>query len=304
MQKRILAVAVLLLALGGVVLSQDEQAPARLSVNVVSVPLIVTVTDNKGALITGLKKEDFKIFEDERLQKTDTFVHEADLPLSIALLVDISSSTFSQLGFERAAAKDFFAKVVKARKDRAAIIGFDNKPRLMADFTDDLEKLNEGLKKLDAGGGTGMYDAIFQTAETRLSREAGERRKVVIVISDGYDTASAYSLQEATQMIQKHDVLLYGISVNEIADTKGNEKKEGDRALQHLADETGGKVYHPRKLEDLGAEFQKIEQELRSQYVLSYTPQNALNGTSRKIRVELSNKKLVAHTRKTYIASR
>jgi Ca-activated chloride channel family protein len=304
MRNRILILLVALLAATGIAVSQNEQTPGRLSVNVVSVPLIITVTDSKGTLITGLKKEDFKILEDERVQKTDTFVHESDLPISVALLVDISSSTYSQLAFERAAAKDFFSKVVKPRKDRAAVIGFDNKPRLMTDFTDDLDKLNDGLKKLDAGGGTGFYDAVFQTTDTRLSKESGERRKVIIVISDGYDTASAYSLQEATSMAQKHDVLVYAISVNEIADTKGDEKKDGNKALQALADETGGKVYHPRKLEDLGAQFAKIEQELRSQYVLSYTPANPFNGTSRKIRIEMGNKKLVAHTRKTYIATK
>ncbi len=131
----------------------------------------------KGNSLPVCKKEDFRIFENQKAQKIDAFYQELDRPLSIALLVDTSSSAFSQLEFERSAAMDFFTKVVKPRKDRAAVIGFSVTPRLMTDFTDDLAKLSSGLKKLDADGGTGVYDAIRETVDKKLASEAGDRAK-------------------------------------------------------------------------------------------------------------------------------
>jgi len=301
MRPRILALAGLVLVFTGIFYSQT---PARLEVNVVQVPLLVTVSDGKGQLITNLKKENFRIFEDRRAQKIDSFSRELDRPLSIALLVDTSSSAYSHLDFERAAATDFFSKIVKPRKDRATVIGFNANPQMMADFTDDLDKLAAGLKKLEAGGGTGVYDAIYESAQKKLAPEAGDRRKLIILISDGYDTASAYSLAEATEMAQKHNVVIYAISINKITDAKGEEKSEGNKAIKHLVTETGGKAYYPTKLTELGLEFQKIEEELRAQYLLSYTPTGPLNGTYRKVRVELTDKKYTAHTRAGYYATK
>ena len=292
------------LVFAGLVLAAVGVLSAQIQVNVVQVPLLVTVTDSKGQLTTVLKKEDFRIFEDQKPQKIDAFSRELDLPLSIALLVDTSASVNTQLEFERTAAKDFFSKIVKPRKDRVTIIGFNADPRLMTDFTDDLEKLSAGLSKLEADGGTGVYDAIYKTSEKKLASETGARRKVIILISDGYDTASAYSLAEATEMAQKHDVVIYAISVNRITDSKGEEKSEGDKAIRHLVTETGGKAYYPTRLTDLGQEFQKIEEELRSQYLLSYTPTGPFNGAYRKVRVELTDRKYTAHTRAGYYATK
>jgi Ca-activated chloride channel homolog len=277
---------------------------AQIQVNVVQVPLLVTVSDSKGQLITGLTKENFRVFENQKAQKVDAFSRELDRPLSIALLVDTSSSVYSQLDFERAAASDFFSKIVKPRKDRATVVGFSNDPQIMADFTDDLDKLASGLKKLEAGGGTGVYDAVYKTAKQKLAGEAGDRRKVIILISDGYDTASAYSLEEATEMAQRHDIVIYAISVNKITNASGSEKSDGNKTIKHLVTETGGKAYYPAKLTELGIEFQKIEEELRSQYLMSYTPAGPFNGAFRKIRIELTDKKLKAHTRTGYYATK
>lgn len=297
MRARILAFAILAVACVGIL-------SAQIQINVVQVPLLVTVSDSKGQLITGLTRESFRVFENQKAQKIDSFSRELDRPLSIALLVDTSSSVYSQLDFERAAARDFFSKIVKARKDRAAVIGFSNDPQLMTDFTDDQEKLGSGLKKLDPGGGSGVYDAVYKTAKQKLAGEAGDRRKLIILISDGYDTASAYSLEEATEMAQKHDVVIYAISVNKITTAPGNEKSDGNKALKHLVTETGGKDYHPEKLTELGAEFQKIEEELRSQYLLSFTPAGPFDGAFRKVRVELTDKKYKAHTRAGFYATK
>jgi VWFA-related protein len=301
---RIVFFLILTAATAAVVLPLPQQEPARLEVNVVQVPLLTTVTDSKGKFITDLKKESFRIFEDGRSQRIDAFARETNRPLTIALLVDTSSSTYSHLNFEREAAKDFLDRVVKPGKDRATIIGFDNEPYMTADFTDDPEKLSAGLKKLTVGGGTAAYDAVYNTVQKKLALQGSDRRRMIILISDGYDTSSDRSLKEALEMAQKHDVVIYAISINEIANTKGEEKKEGDKAIRRFVDETGGRAYFPKKLTDLAAEFQKIEEELRSQYLLSYTPANPFNGTYRKIRVELTDKKYKAHTRAGYLASR
>ncbi len=127
---------------------------------------------------------------------------------------------------------------------------------------------------------------------------------MVILISDGYDTASAYSLEEATEMAQKHDVVIYAISINKIPGSNNEGKSEGNKAIKHLVEETGGKAYYPTRLTELGLEFQKIEEELRSQYLLSYTPTGPFNGVYRKVRVELTDRKLTAHTRAGYYATK
>jgi VWFA-related protein len=290
----------LVVALGaGIVYSQG-----RIEINVVQVPMVVTVTDGKGQLITSLNKTDFKVFDGNRLQKIDSFVREADLPLSVALLIDSSASTSQLLEFERAAAMDFFTNTLKKGKDRAMVIGFATDPHVLVDFTDDLQQLEGGLKKLSAGGGTAVYDSVFFAAQQKLAKEQGERRKLIILISDGYDTASGHTLKEAMDRVQRHDALIYAISVNRATDTKTEEREEGDKAIRQMVDETGGRAYFPTKLTDMSAEFRKIENELRSQYSLSFTPNNPFDGTYRKLRVELVDKKYKARSRTGYVASK
>jgi VWFA-related protein len=284
--------------------SSPGQNPTRLEVNVVQVPLLVTVTDNKGQLVTTLNRESFRLYEGSRLQKIDAFSRETNVPLSIALLVDQSSSTIDQLEFERAAAMDFFNNTVKRGKDRAMIIGFASNAEELVDFTDSPEKFADGLRKLSAGGGTAVYDTLFVAAREKLAREDGERRKVIILISDGDDTASRYSLTQALTTVQKNDAIIYAISVNRTTDTKNADRERGDKAIRQMVDETGGRAYFPTKLSDLTAEFKKIEDELRSQYSLSYTPANPFDGTYRKLRVDMADKKHKARTRAGYIAAK
>jgi Ca-activated chloride channel homolog len=284
----------------GILLSRQ----GRIEINVVQVPMVVTVTDGKGQLITNLNKTDFKVFDGNRLQKIDSFVREADLPLSVALLIDQSSSTSQLLEFERDAAMDFFSKTLKKGKDRAMVIGFSTDPHVLVDFTDDLERLEAGLKKLSAGGGTAIYDSVYYAAQQKLAKEQGERRKLIIVISDGFDTASGRTLKEAMDRVQRHDALIYAISVNRATDTKTEEREAGDKAIRQMVDETGGRAYFPTRLSDMSAEFAKIENELRSQYSLSFTPVNPFDGTYRKLRVELNDRKYKARSRTGYIASK
>ena len=288
----------------------DRSPVGQIDVNVLTVPLMVSVTDNKGKHITNLVKEDFKVFEDDKLQTIGTFTQETDLPLSIALLVDSSGSVIEHIKFEQAAAIDFFFNTMKRKKDRAIVIGFDSVPRILSDsthdgFTDEPEKLADAVRKIRAGGGTAVYDAVYGAVQQKLSREDGERRKLLILISDGDDTSSKKSLTEALEMAQRHDTTIYAISTNKTSDTKSREKVRGDDVIQKLVDETGGKAYFPLKLDDLASDFQRIGDELRSQYVISYAPiKQDLDGTYRKVRIEITNKRYTVRTRQGYFATR
>ncbi|HZI51578.1 MAG TPA: VWA domain-containing protein [Terriglobia bacterium] len=293
--------------------SQDSEGRAprgQIDVNVLNVPLMVSVTDNKGKHITNLVRDDFRIFEDDKSQTIRTFARETDLPLSIALLVDSSGSVIEHIKFEQAAAIDFFFNTMKRKKDRAIVIGFDSVPRILSDsthdgFTDEPEKLADAVRKIRAGGGTAVYDAVYGAVQQKLSREDGERRKLLILISDGDDTSSKKSLTEALEMAQRHDTTIYAISTNKTSDTKSREKVRGDDVIQKLVDETGGKAYFPLKLDDLASDFQRIGDELRSQYVISYAPiKQDLDGTYRKVRIEITNKRYTVRTRQGYFATR
>jgi len=290
--------------------AQNGQVPGRIGVDVVDVPLMVSVVDSKGKLITNLKREDFKIFEDDKPQPISAFNRDTDLPLSIALLVDSSGSIIDKVKFEQAAAADFFFNTVKRRKDRAMVVAFDSTASVLSDstpdgFTDEPEQLAEAVKKIRAGGGTAVYDAVYLAVQKKLALEQAGRRRLIILISDGDDTASRYSRAEALEMAQRHDTTIYAISTNKTSDTKGRAQVEGDRVIQQMVDETGGKAYFPLKLDDLASDFQKIGDELRSQYVISYTPTNkSLDGTYRTVRVEMNDGKYKARTRKGYFASK
>jgi VWFA-related protein len=288
----------------------QDQARGQIDVNVLQVPLMVSVTDNKGKLITALTKEDFKIYEDDKLQTIRSFSRDADLPLSIALLVDQSGSIIEHVKFEQAAATDFFFNTIKRKKDRATVIGFDSTVNLLSNdtedgFTDEPERLADAVRRIKAGGGTAVFDAVYVSAQKMLAREKGDRRKLIILISDGEDTASRLSMTEAVEMAQRHDTAIYTISTNRTSDTKSSAKVKGDDVLQKMVDETGGKAYFPLKLDDLAGDFQKIGEELRSQYVISYAPTNQnLDGTYRKIRVEMADKKYKVRTRPGYWATK
>lgn len=306
MRIRLIVFTAMVMGLVGVLYPQDRGG--QIDVNVVNVPLSVSVTDNRGKTITTLKKEDFKVYEDDKLQAIRAFTTETDLPLSIVLVMDASGSVVDKLKFEQAAATDFFFSTIKRRKDRAAVVAFDSVPTVMSNdtvdgFVDEPERLAEAVKKIRAAGGSSVYDAIYRSVEKLLALEKGERRKMIVLISDGDDNSSRFSLTESLDMAQRHDVTIFAISTNKTSETKTADKNRGDDVIKKLVEETGGKAYFPLKLDDLASDFQKIGDELRSQYVLSYTPTNpVLDGTYRKVRVEMTDKKYKARTRQGYFA--
>jgi Ca-activated chloride channel family protein len=316
--KRVAVALVLVLALSGFAVGQKGQQPKatapvpappasatrpgdeqtiQVEVNLVNIP--VSVADKKGKYVTNLKKEDFKVYEDEKLQTITNFANENNLPLTIALLVDTSGSIRDKLRFEQEAAIEFFYSTLQRGKDKAMVISFDSGVELNQDFTDDPEKLADAVRKIRAGGGTSLYDAVFLAVNQKLAGTAG--RRVIILITDGDDNSSRVSLTETLEAAQKSDVSIYSISTNSSAYFGSKDQERGDKTLKKFSEETGGKPFFPLKIEDLASSFLNIHDELRSQYQLGYRPTNARpDGTFRRIRVDLADKRYKARARSGY----
>jgi VWFA-related protein len=274
----------------------DDQT---LSVNVDLVNILFTVADRKGKFVTNLKKEDFKVFEDERGQTISNFSSESDLPLTIALLVDTSGSIRDKLKFEEDAAIEFFYSTLQRGKDKALLISFDSGVDLLQDFTDDPEKLANEIRKIRAGGGTSLYDAIYLAVNKKLAGQSG--RRVVILITDGDDNSSRVSLTETLEAAQKNDITIYSISTNSSAFFGSKEQERGDKTLKKFSEETGGKAFFPLKIQDLASSFLDIHDELRSQYQIGYRTTNPkLDGTFRKIRLDVTDRRYKARARSGY----
>jgi VWFA-related protein len=274
----------------------DDQT---ISVEVNLVNILFTVADRKGKFVTNLRRDDFRVFEDDKAQTITNFSSESNLPLTIALLVDTSGSIRDKLKFEEEAAIEFFYTTLQRGKDKALVISFDSGVDLLQDFTDDAEKLADKIRKIRAGGGTAMYDAVYLAINQKLAGQEG--RRVVILISDGDDNSSRVSLTETLESAQRNDVTVYGISTNSTAFFGSKEQERGDKTLKRLAEETGGKAFFPLKIQDLASSFLDIHDELRSQYQIGYRPTNArMDGTFRRIRVDVSDKRFRARAKTGY----
>lgn len=271
----------------------------RVRVDVVNVPLIVT--DKKNRMVLDLTKNDFRVLEDGKPQTIRYFSRETDLPLRIGLLIDTSNSIRDRLRFEQEAAIDFLDLALRPGRDLAFVVAFDVEPQLVADYTDNIEKLSDGIRGLQAGGVTSMYDAIyFSCKEKMLFFPPPEPylRRVMIVVSDGEDNQSEHTREEALAMAQRAEVTIYAISTN-----RTGMPSRGDRVLRRLAEETGGRAFFPFESSDLAANFQEIAHELRSQYSLAYVSTNpARDGTFRNITIEPLGKGLHIRAKPGYFA--
>ena len=279
--------------------------------NVNLVDLFFTARDKQG-FITNLAKSDCALMEDKTPQTIKNFTQEKKLPLTIGILLDTSGSQQNVLPIEQQSAATFLRDVLTT-KDEAFLISFDINVDLLADFTNRASEIRHALDKatINTGAGTGsvtgngtprgtlLYDAVFLAAHDKLSTEAG--RKVLIVLTDGEDQGSQETLKSATEAAQKANAIIYVILIADRGFYGGF--YSGDREMERLATDTGGRVINVgnngRKLEDA---FAQIQDELRTQYLLSYTPTNSkADGTYRKI--ELScGKDLKVQTRKGYYA--
>jgi len=269
-------------------------------VQVARVPLLFTVTDKKNRFITDLEREDFRVYDNGDEQTVREFVRESDLPLRIGIVMDTSNSIRGRFRFEQEAAIEFIRGVLAEEKDRAFLVGYDTRAELIVDFTNEVEKLADGVRSLRAGGGTALYDAIYYACRDKLPEDwpPEQFRRALIVIGDGEDNQSSVTREMALEMAHKAEAVVYTISTN-----RTGMQQDGDKTLRRFAEETGGVAFHPFQARDLERSFANIANELRHQYFILYSPTNFdADGSFHKVRVRIGVKNAEVRVRSGYYA--
>jgi Ca-activated chloride channel homolog len=269
---------------------QDDK-PTQLGVFEVRLPITVKLKDQ---FLGGLVQADFEVYEDGKKQEIKLFISPSQLPLNIGLLLDTSNSVKLKFPFEKEAAEDFSATVTTyRRKDQVLIASFDSDVELHLDFTDSLEAISKAIRKLKAGGYTKMYDAVYRVIEEKMATTSDkEARRILVILSDGEDTASEHTLKDAIEIAQRYDVTIFGISTKNFTGTgAGTVESNDDKDLRRLCEETGGQVFLPSQKIELHRAFTRVAQDLRQEYVIYYEPTNKeKTGKKREIKVKLVNK--------------
>jgi len=267
------------------------------------VNVLFIATDRHGKFVRDLNQTDFSIFDDHKpVESILNFRRETDLPIELGLLMDVSGSVESRFGFEKEAATGFLQHIIRPGYDRAFVVGFNKETHLTQDFTDQVPLLAAGVKRLSNGGGTALYDAIYKACKEKLlSDQSGHPiRKAIIILSDGEDNQSEYTRAQAIEMAQRAEVLIYAISTDD-----SGLILRGDKVLEDLASATGGRAFFPYKMKDITHSFAAIEDELRSQYAVSYKPSDFdADGRYRSIEITSLKKDLQVRARRGYYAPR
>jgi VWFA-related protein len=322
------------------ILLHAQDAPTTFSTDVRVVNLFATVHDDHGQVVRNLTKNDFTLEEDGRPQTIRYFSQESDLPLTVGLLIDTSLSQRRVLGEERSASYRFLSQVLRPEKDRAFVVHFDREVELLQDLTSSRQKLDDALSELETptpgqgygggrhggpgmghpgmghrgGGGTLLYDSVLLASEEVIQKLPG--RKAIILLTDGVDNGSKVSLAHAIESAQRADALVYSIlfSDREMPGGRGrnyhggyaggNSGVDGKKVLQRLSRETGGSFFEVSDKHPISAIYTQLEQELRSQYSVGYTPDSQAGPGYRKIHLAAKQPGLVVETRDGYYASR
>jgi Ca-activated chloride channel homolog len=281
--------------------SQDDESVSTIRRTVNEVNVVFTVTDKHGHYVKDLKKDDFRIIDDAKpAAEIRSFRAETDLPLEVGLLIDASNSVRDRFKFEQEAAVEFLNQTIRRKYDQAFVVGFDVTPEVTQDFTDNTEALSLGVRQLRPGGGTALYDALYFACRDKLLKvpHSGPVRKAVILLSDGDDNQSHVTREEAIEMAQRAEVIVYTISTN-----LSGSGSHGDKVLQRIADATGGRSYVPFQLTEVANAFAAIQEELRSQYAISYKPAEFRpDGRYRTIEILAQEKGLHVRSRRGYYA--
>ena len=275
---------------------QRDEVEGQITARVVRVP--VTVLDKKGVPVTGLTKNDFSVLEEKRPVQFDFLgeIKELEkLPIYIGVLMDTSGSTAGKLGFEKEAAKNFLYTVTRTRKDSAAFATFDDEVNLRQDFTKNLDLLEKAIDSVKKPGTqTSLYDAVWQFCDEKM-RGVNSPRRALVVITDGDDTYSRARLDDAISMAQRTDTIIFAISTkggftgSAVPGVEaGTVKDSGDKELDRLSEQTGGRAFFTGDMLALERAFKKIGEELRSQYLLTYRPEGPFDGGYRRIEVKVT----------------
>jgi Ca-activated chloride channel family protein len=286
----------------------QNQAPAPndtdqvLRVGVNEVSLIFTVTDRHGHYIPNLQQSDFALLDDQKAPaKVTSFRQQTNLPMRVGIVIDASTSIRTRFQFEQQSAIEFLLSTLKPQNDKAFVMGFDVTPNLTQDWTNNLEGLETGINRLRPGGGTAMFDAVYTACRDKLLSQRGVEpvRKAMILITDGDDNQSRVHEDEAIKMCQRAETIIYAISTN-WTPSRG----KGDKVLADMATATGGEVFFPPSVEEMSASFKDIQAELRSQYLLTYTPADfKLDGAFRTIYLYCNDRRYQVRAKKGYFAT-
>lgn len=298
--------------------AQDDTTTLKVEVNLVNI--LFTVRDKHNGLVGDLSKNDFRIYEDGKEQQVKYFNRETDLPLTLGLLIDVSASQQNLIDIEKNAAYQFFGSVLR-KQDLAFLISFGEDAELLQDYTNSPKLLRAGLNGLQVNSGvsgiepgpvptisqprgTILYDAVYLAASDQLKGQVG--RKVLVLITDGEDEGSRYKIAQAIESAQKADAIIYGFYYVDRAFYMGQGMVFGgasDSSLRQMSEDTGGRVFHVDRKLTLQEAFNELQDEMRSQYSIGYTPSNpAKDGTFRKIEIKASNKDWKVQARKGYYA--
>jgi len=287
---------------------------AQFSTGVRVVNVFATVRDRQGKLVNNLTREDFELAEDGRKQSIRYFSARSDVPLTLGLLFDISGSQRSVIPEQRRAATAFLRQVLRDAVDQAFLVGFHQRIQILEGLTGERARLEAGLDRLDVprdrsgeilpeAQGTALYDALEAGAQI-LARQAG--RKAIVVLSDGVDTASTTRMNNALEAAQRADVLIYPIRFYDqkvfafdVPSEASDHLREGKKALERMARETGGGFFEVSGAATLAANFSRLEEELRNQYSLGYTPVSS-GGSYKKLRVTVKPRGLSVQARDGY----
>ncbi len=278
----------------------NDQPITTIQIQANEVNLIFTVTDKKGRFITGLQRQNFGLLDDGRPPVAVLrFTQQTDLPLRVGIMLDTSSSIRQRFQFEQDSAVEFLLQILH-RNDRAFVEGFDIQTDLSQDFSNNVDLLNQGIRKLRPGGGTALFDALYKTCRDQMLtlQDQGAVRRALILVSDGDDNYSRAEESDAIKMCQRAQTIVYTISTN-----ISPSKDKGDDVLKQISEATGGQAFYPTKLEDVATGFHNIEEELRSQYSLVYRPADLVaDGSFRTIYFQANDPRYHVRAQKGYFA--
>ena len=245
----------------------QDNSGSTFKVDVKLVNVFVSVTDEQGAPIGNLTKDDFRLSEDGIAQKISVFSKESELPLSIVLAVDTSSSTRKDIRLELEAARRFIHSLVRPQ-DSVALYAFATDVREMTPFTSKMRQIDNAINQVTVGGATSMYDAIYLAAKALINRQG---RKVLVLITDGGDTASSIGYKEALRAAQISEALVYSL-IDVPVEASAGRNTGGEHALIQISSDTGGKYFYAADVYQIEKAFEQISDELRTQYLLAYYP--------------------------------
>jgi len=284
---------------------EADQTILTIKKRVNEVNVLFIATDRHGKFVRNLNQNDFSILDDHKpVQSILDFRRETDLPIELGLLMDVSGSVQGRFGFEKEAATGFLQHIIRPGFDRAFVVGFNKESHLTQDFTDQVPLLANGVQRLTNGGGTALYDAIYKACKDKLLHDQAQSghpvRKAIVILSDGEDNQSEVTRAQAIEMAQRAEVIIYAISTDD-----SGLILRGDKVLDDLASATGGRAFFPYKMKDITRSFAAIEDELRSQYDVSYKPTDLeADGRYHSIEITTLKKDLQVRARRGYYAPR